>query len=65
VIDGISQPGKEVHPQTRKHHMFGAGPPAKRKRKKQAVSDDDTDSDDVPLGNYEESKIFMSSHPHI
>ncbi|KAJ7828802.1 hypothetical protein B0H13DRAFT_2372933 [Mycena leptocephala] len=51
VINGTSQPGKKVHPQTRKRHMFGAGPPAKKKAKKKVFSsDEDTASDEEPQG---------------
>ncbi|KAJ7355155.1 hypothetical protein DFH08DRAFT_803198 [Mycena albidolilacea] len=49
VIDGTPQPGKQCHLQTRKRHMFGAGPP--EKKAKQAVSSDkDTASDKEPQG---------------
>ncbi|KAJ7163691.1 hypothetical protein C8R46DRAFT_1036566 [Mycena filopes] len=48
VIDGTPQHGKKVHPQTRKNHMFGAGPPLKKKRA--MSSDEDTASDKEPQG---------------
>jgi hypothetical protein len=43
VIDGIAQPGKKVHPQTRKEHMFGAGPRKRRKRRDNPSSGEASD----------------------
>jgi hypothetical protein len=40
VIDGTAQPGRKVHPQTHKEHMFRG-----RRKKNQPTSDEDRDTD--------------------
>ncbi|KAJ6450437.1 hypothetical protein C8R47DRAFT_1084452 [Mycena vitilis] len=54
IIDGTAQPGKKVHPQTRKEHMFGGSPRRKRRKGHQSSSSNaDTNTGDEQSDNSE------------